>query len=102
MTNLLFSHYENIYVAAHLYNFYSSYNYNTLSHSHFVSNLLDQSYEKIQNQVDAYLQASGFWNFYTDKSCNTRKDKIISFIAQIPESCKKIFISIPNLMVLKL
>ncbi len=85
MTNLLFSHYENKYVAAHLHCLDSL--YKAPSHGALVGHLLDQCYEKVKDKVDARLRAPRFLNFYTDESNNIRKDRVINFIAHAPKEC---------------
>ncbi len=85
ITNLPFSHYENKYVAAHLHGLDSS--YKALSHGALVGHLLDQCYEELKDKVDARLHAPWFFNFYTDKSNNTRKDRVINFLAHAPKRC---------------
>lgn len=85
ITNLLFSHYEIKYVVAHLYSLDSS--YKALFHNALVSHLLDQYYEEVKNKVDTRLRTSQFFNFYTDKSNNICKDRIIDFLAHAPPGC---------------
>ncbi len=83
MTNLLFSHYENMYVAAYLHGLNSSYKasfYNAL-----VGHLLDQCYEKVKDKVDARLRTPRFLNFYTDESNKICKDRVINSLAHAPK-----------------
>ena len=54
MTKLLFSYYENKYVATHLHGLESS--YKAPSHGALVRLFLDQYYEKVKNKVDARLR----------------------------------------------
>lgn len=85
MTNLLFSHYENKYVAAYLYGLDSS--YKASSHSAFVGHLLDQCYEKVKGKVNARLCTPRFLNFHTDESNNIRKNRVINYLAHAPKGC---------------
>lgn len=78
MTNLLFNHSQNKYIAAHLYSI--NLLYKVLSHSTLVYHLLDQCHKKIKNKIDAWLYTSQFLNLYMDESKNFNKDQAINFL----------------------
>lgn len=100
MTNLLFSHYKNKYVAAYLYSL--DFSYKALFHGILVGSFLDQYYKKVKSKVDAWLHIPRFLNFHTNKSNKIYKNRVTNFLTHVIKSYGtkgEVFIFALNLMI---